>query len=37
MSPASLAIFAYAWWGFVPLYWKELLAFPATELILYLC
>jgi chloramphenicol-sensitive protein RarD len=35
MNPASLAVFAYAWWGFVPLYWKELLAFPATELILY--
>lgn len=35
MSPTSLAIFAYAWWGFVPLYWKLLLAFPSKELILY--
>lgn len=35
MSPAYLAILAYVWWGFVPLYWKQLLAFSATELILY--
>lgn len=35
VSPTSLAVVAYAWWGFVPLYWKQLLAFSAEELILY--
>lgn len=35
MNPAFLAIFAYSWWGFVPVYWKQLLAFPSEELILY--
>jgi chloramphenicol-sensitive protein RarD len=35
MSPASLAILAYAWWGLSPIYWKLLTAFPASELILY--
>jgi chloramphenicol-sensitive protein RarD len=35
VSPALLAIIAYTWWGFVPVYWKQLAAFPAEELILY--
>jgi chloramphenicol-sensitive protein RarD len=35
MSPALLAVIAYAWWGLVPVYWKLLQAFPAEELILY--
>lgn len=35
MTPASLAVLAYAWWGLVPIYWKLLIAFPAQELILY--
>ncbi len=35
MNPAFLAIFAYAWWGFVPVYWKQLAAFSSEELILY--
>ncbi len=35
MSPISLAIIAYVWWGLVPIYWKFLQAFPAEELILY--
>lgn len=35
MNPTSLAIFAYIWWGFVPVYWKLLKDFPAEELILY--
>lgn len=34
-SPTGLAIFAYAWWGLVPIYWKILQSFPANELILY--
>jgi chloramphenicol-sensitive protein RarD len=35
VSPSLLAIIAYAWWGVVPLYWKQLKSFPAEELILY--
>jgi chloramphenicol-sensitive protein RarD len=35
MSPTALALLAYAWWGFVPVYWKLLHAVPAEELILY--
>lgn len=35
MSPASLAIIAFSWWGFVPIYWKWLQLFPSEELILY--
>jgi chloramphenicol-sensitive protein RarD len=35
MSPTLLALFAYGWWGFVPLYWKLLPVFAAEELILY--
>lgn len=35
MSPTLLALFAYAWWGLVPVYWKLLTGFPAEELILY--
>lgn len=33
--PELLALFAYAWWGLVPIYWKVLRAFPAEELILF--
>jgi chloramphenicol-sensitive protein RarD len=35
LSPVSLAIIAYSWWGLVPIYWKFLAAFSAEELILY--
>ncbi|HEY8280427.1 MAG TPA: EamA family transporter RarD [Bdellovibrionota bacterium] len=35
MSPASLAVLAYAWWGLVPIYWKQLSLFSSEELILY--
>jgi chloramphenicol-sensitive protein RarD len=35
VSPALLALIAYAWWGFVPLFWKQLKSFPSEELILY--
>ncbi len=35
MSPTSLAIFAYAMWGLVPVYWKQLPNFSAEELILF--
>lgn len=35
MNPTALAIIAYAWWGFVPVYWKLLQSFPSKELILY--
>jgi chloramphenicol-sensitive protein RarD len=34
-SPLGLALFAYAWWGFVPAYWKQIPQFPALELILW--
>lgn len=33
--PALLALLAYGWWGFVPVYWKLLRDFPSEELILY--
>jgi chloramphenicol-sensitive protein RarD len=35
VNPYFLAILAYAWWGFVPAYWKLLQSFPAEQLILY--
>ncbi len=35
MSPTSLAILAYGWWGLVPLYWKLLARFSSEELILF--
>jgi len=35
MSGALLAVFAYAWWGLVPAFWKLLYRFPADELILF--
>lgn len=33
--PSLLAILAFSWWGFVPIYWKHLKSIPAEELILY--
>jgi chloramphenicol-sensitive protein RarD len=33
MNPVLLAVFAYACWGIVPLYWKLLATFPADEII----
>jgi len=33
MSPVALAIFAYACWGLVPAYWKQLPGFDSRELI----
>ena len=35
LSPLALALLAYAWWGFVPAYWKQIPQFPASELILW--
>lgn len=35
MRPELLAFFAYAWWGLVPAYWKQLQSIPSDELILY--
>ncbi len=35
MSPVALAVLAYACWGLVPAYWKQLPSFHAEELILY--
>lgn len=32
-TPLAMAIFAYAWWGFVPAYWKQLPLFSSWELI----
>lgn len=34
-SPLALALLAYACWGFVPAYWKQIPAFSAWELILW--
>ncbi len=34
-SPLALAVLAYAWWGLVPAYWKQVPSFTAEELILY--
>lgn len=34
-SPLALAVIAYAWWGLVPAYWKQLPGFPSAELILW--
>lgn len=35
MSPTLLALFAYATWGIVPIYWKLLPSLSPEELILY--
>ena len=35
MNPAFLAVFAFAGWGIVPLYWKLLSHIPAQELIVF--